>query len=51
MSSYAGTIGTYTFDSNGEVVGLSNAVAQVLPVDERTPANAGWEILGPAPTP
>jgi len=49
MSSYAGTIGTYTFDSDGEVVGLSNAVAEVLPVDERTAANAGWKILGPAP--
>ena len=49
MSAYAGTIGTYTFDSNGEVVGLSNAVAEVLPLDERTAENAGWKILGPAP--
>jgi len=49
MSSYEGTIGTYTFDSKGEVVGLSNAVAEVLPVDERTSSNAGWKILGPAP--
>ena len=49
MTAYEGTIGTYTFDSNGEVVGLSNAVAEVLPVDERTAENSGWKILGPAP--
>ena len=49
MSSYVGTIGTYSFDSNGEVVGLSNAVAEVLPLAERTSSNAGWKILGPAP--
>ena len=49
MSSYEGTIGTYTFDSDGEVVGLSNAVALVLPLDERTSGNSGWKILGPAP--
>ena len=49
MSSFEGTIGTYTFDSDGEVVGLSNAVAEVLPVAERTSTNAGWKILGPAP--
>jgi branched-chain amino acid transport system substrate-binding protein len=49
MSSYEGTIGTYSFDSQGEVVGLSNAVAEVLPVAERTSSNAGWKILGPAP--
>ena len=49
MPSYEGTIGTYTFDSDGEVVGLSNAVAEVLPVAERTPENSGWKVLGPVP--
>ena len=50
MPPYSGTIGTYTFDSDGEVVGLANAVAEVLPVAERTPENSGWKILGLAPT-
>ena len=49
MPSYEGTIGTYTFDSDGEVVGLSNAVVEVLPAAERTPENSGWKVLGPAP--
>ena len=50
MPSYEGTIGTYTFDRDGEVVGLSNAVAEVLSVAERTPENSGWKVLGPAPS-
>ena len=49
MSAYQGTIGAYTFDSNGEVTGLSNPVAEVLPLSERTSTNAGWKILGPTP--
>ena len=49
MPSYEGTISTYTFDSDGEVVGLSNAVVEVLPATERTPENSGWKVLGPAP--
>ena len=49
MSAYQGTIGAYTFDSNGEVVGLSNPVVEVLPLSERTSTNAGWKILGPTP--
>ncbi|MCH9016718.1 MAG: ABC transporter substrate-binding protein [Chloroflexi bacterium] len=49
MEPFEGTIGTYTFDSDGEVVGLSNAVAEVLPVAERTAENSGWKILGAAP--
>lgn len=49
MSAYEGTIGTYTFDDKGEVIGLSNAVAEVLPLAERTEDNAGWKILGLAP--
>ena len=49
MEPFAGTIGTYTFDSDGEVVGLSNVVAEVLPLADRTPENFGWKVLGPAP--
>ncbi|MCH8089201.1 MAG: ABC transporter substrate-binding protein [Chloroflexi bacterium] len=49
--SYSGTIGDYSFDSDGEVVGLSNAVIEILPVAERTTANQGYKVLGAAPTP
>ena len=50
--SWSGTIGDgYTFDSNGEVVGLSNAVVEVLPLSERTEENNGYKVLGSAPTP
>ena len=49
MPAYSGTIGTYTFDGNGEVVGLSNVVVEVLPLAERTEENAGYKVLGPAP--
>ena len=50
--SWSGTIGDgYTFDSNGEVVGLSNAVVEVLPLNERTEENNGYKVLGSAPTP
>ena len=47
---YSGTIGVnYGFDDNGEVVGLSNAVVQVLPVADRTDDNLGYRVLGLAP--
>ena len=47
---WSGSIGpNYRFDENGEVVGLSNIVAEVLPVAERTDANQGYRVLGPAP--
>ena len=47
---WSGSIGSnYRFDENGEVVGLSNIVAEVLPVAERTGANQGYRVLGPAP--
>ena len=49
---HSGTIGeNYSFDENGEVVGLSNVVAEILPVAERTAANQGYKVLGGAPTP
>ena len=48
---WSGAIGQdYSFDENGEVVGLSNVVAQVLPLAERTDENFGYNVLGAAPT-
>ena len=49
---WSGAIGdSYSFDENGEVVGLANVVIEVLPVDQRTDDNQGYRVLGPAPTP
>ena len=48
---WSGAIGdNYSFDDKGEVVGLSNAVVQVLPTVERTEENSGYRVLGAAPT-
>ena len=48
---WSGAIGQdYSFDENGEVVGLSNVVAQVLPLAERTDENFGYNVLGAALT-
>ena len=48
---WSGSIGeNYSFDENGEVVGLSNVVVEVLPVAERNEANQGYKVLGSAPT-
>ena len=48
---WSGAIGdNYSFDEKGEVVGLTNVVAEVLPVAERTEENYGYRVLGPAPT-
>ena len=45
---WSGAIGSnYSFDENGEVVGLSNVVVEVLPTGERTGDNQGYEVLGP----
>ena len=50
--SFSGAIGeNYGFDDSGDVVGLAYAVAEVLPLDERTDANQGYKVLGPAPMP
>ena len=47
---WSGAIGDgYSFDENGEVVGLSNVVVEILPVAERTEENNGYRVLGPAP--
>ena len=48
---WSGTIGDgYSFDENGEVVGLANVVVEVLPQAERTSDNQGYRVLGPAPS-
>ena len=48
---WSGTIGeNYSFDEKGEVVGLANAVLEVLPVAERTEDNGGYRVLGAAPS-
>ena len=50
--SWSGAIGDgYSFDSNGDVAGLSNVVIEILPEDQRNDGNQGHRILGPAPTP
>ena len=44
---WSGAIGdNYSFDEKGEVVGLSRAVVEVLPVGERTEENYGFKVLG-----
>ena len=49
---WSGAIGDgYSFDENGDVVGLSNVVIEVLPITERTEGNLGYRVLGPAPAP
>lgn len=48
---WSGAIGNnYSFDDNGEVVGLANVVVEVLPTGERTEDNQGYKVLGPAPS-
>ena len=48
---WSGAIGDdYSFDSDGEVVGLSRVVVEVLPAAERT-ADRKYKVLGPAPRP
>ena len=49
---WSGAIGDdYSFDENGDVVGLSNVVVEVLPTTERTEDNLGYRVLGPALAP
>ena len=44
---WSGALGDgYSFDENGEVVGLSRAVVEVLPVAERTDDNYGYRVVG-----
>ena len=46
---WSGAIGDdYSFDSDGEVVGLSRSVVEVLPPGERTAENFGYRVLGSA---
>ena len=43
---WSGALGDgYSFDENGEVVGLSRAVVEVLPVPERTEENYGYRVV------
>ena len=43
---WSGALGNdYSFDANGEVVGLSRVVVEVLPVAERTKDNYGYKVL------
>ena len=47
---WSGSIGDdYSFDDDGEVVGLSNVVVEILPPAERTDDNHGYKVLGAAP--
>ena len=49
---WSGAIGdSYSFDENGDVVGLSNVVIEILPASERNDENLGYRILGPPPAP
>ena len=49
---WSGAIGdNYSFDENGDVVGLFNVVVEVLPLEDRTEENLGYQILGPSPSP
>ncbi len=46
---YSGAIGDgYSFDEQGEVVGLSYVTVEVLPLAERTQENLGYRVLGAA---
>jgi len=48
---WSGAIGNnYSFDANGEVVGLANVVVEILPSGDRTEDNQGYKVLGPAPS-
>ncbi|MYC07280.1 MAG: ABC transporter substrate-binding protein [Chloroflexi bacterium] len=48
---WSGAIGSnYSFDENGEVVGLANVVVEILPPPDRTEDNLGYNVLGPAPS-
>ncbi len=48
---WSGALGdNYSFDADGEVVGLSRAVVEVLPPDERTEENYGYKVLGRSQT-
>ena len=48
---WSGAIGNnYSFDENGEVVGLANVVVEILPTSDRSEDNQGYRVLGPAPS-
>lgn len=44
---WSGAIGDdFSFDENGDVVGISHVLIEILPTDERTDENLGFRILG-----
>ena len=44
---WSGAIGDdFSFDENGDIVGISHVLIEVLPTDERTDENLGYRILG-----
>ena len=46
---WTGAIGeNYSFDTDGEVTGLSNTLVEILPPAQRTQDNQGYQVLGPA---
>ena len=48
---WSGAIGNnYSFDEDGEVVGLANVVVEILSTTERNEDNQGYRVLGPAPS-
>ena len=49
---WSGAIGDeYSFDANGDVVGVSHVVIEVLPVAQRTEENLGFRVVGPPAVP
>ena len=44
-------LGPPSFDENGDVVGVSHVLIEVLPVAKRTEENLGYRVLGPPLTP
>ena len=47
---WSGAIGDdYSFDAQGEVVGLSRVVVEVLPTASSGPRDRKYRVLGPAP--
>ena len=45
MEKYSGSIGTYHFDSNREIAGVSDVLVEVLPISQRGGVGPGYKIL------
>ena len=47
---WSGAIGdSYSFDENGDILGVSHVLVEVLPVSDRTEENLGFRVIGPLP--